>query len=81
MNANIVTINNISKVFITKSGSLELFNNVDINFRESTSYALVGESGIGKSTLLHIASGLEKPSSGEVFFREKNSTLFSLVAG
>ena len=68
----IVKIKNISKLFVTKSGPLELFTDVNINFRPSTSYALIGESGVGKSTLLHIASGLEKPSSGEVFFGEKN---------
>ena len=62
----------ISKSFDTKSGSTELFNGVNINFCSSTSYALIGESGVGKSTLLHIASGLEKPSSGEVFFGEKS---------
>ena len=72
MQDHIVKIKNISKLFITKSGPLELFTDVNINFRPSTSYALIGESGVGKSTLLHIASGLEKPSSGEVFFGEKN---------
>ena len=72
MQDHIVKIKNVSKLFVTKSGPLELFTDVNINFRPSTSYALIGESGVGKSTLLHIASGLEKPSSGEVFFGEKN---------
>ena len=72
MQDHIVKIENISKLFITKSGPLELFADVNITFSSSTSYALIGESGVGKSTLLHIASGLEKPSSGEVFFGEKN---------
>ena len=67
-----IKLKNISKSFYTNSGSTELFNDVNINFRSSTSYALIGESGVGKSTLLHIASGLESPSSGEVFFGEKN---------
>ena len=72
MQDHIVKIKNISKLFTTKSGPLELFTDVNITFSPSTSYALIGESGVGKSTLLHIASGLEKPSSGEVFFGEKN---------
>ena len=72
MQDHIVKIKNISKLFITKSGPLELFTDVNITFSPSTSYALIGESGVGKSTLLHIASGLEKPSSGEVFFGDKN---------
>ena len=67
-----IKLKNISKSFYTNSGSTELFNDVNLNFCSSTSYALMGESGVGKSTLLHIASGLESPSSGEVFFGEKN---------
>ena len=72
MEDNIVEIKGISKIFFTKSGSLELFTDVNINFCASTSYALIGESGVGKSTLLHIASGLEKPSTGEVFVGKQN---------
>ncbi len=72
MNNHIVKLKDISKSFQIKSGAVELFNNVNLNFLPSTSYALIGESGVGKSTLLHIASGLEKPSSGEVFFGENN---------
>ena len=72
MHDHIIKMKDISKSFDTKSGSIELFNDVNINFCSSTSYALIGESGVGKSTLLHIASGLEKPSSGEVFFGEKS---------
>ena len=72
MKDHIVEIKDVSKTFVTNSGSLELFTDVNINFYPSTSYALIGESGVGKSTLLHIASGLEKPSSGEVFFGRQN---------
>jgi len=72
MHQQIIKIKDISKSYHTKSGSIELFNDVNIKFCSSTSYALIGESGVGKSTLLHIASGLEKPSSGEVFFGEKS---------
>ena len=34
--------------------------------------AIVGESGVGKSTLLNIIAGLEPPDSGEILFEEKN---------
>jgi putative ABC transport system ATP-binding protein len=72
MRDHVVKIKNVSKLFTTKSGPLELFKNVSIDFWGSTSYALIGESGVGKSTLLHIASGLEKPSSGKVFIGDDN---------
>ena len=72
MRNHILKIESVSKSFYTQSGSAELFDNVNISFSPSTSYALIGESGVGKSTLLHIASGLEKPSNGEVFFGDKN---------
>ena len=68
MKNQIVKIKDVSKIFVTKSGPLKLFTDVNITFLPSTSYAIIGESGVGKSTLMHIASGLEKPSSGEVFF-------------
>ena len=68
----ILKIKDVSKSFVTKSGILELFTDVNINFYPSTSYALIGESGVGKSTLLHIASGLEQPSSGEVLFGKQS---------
>ena len=72
MRNHILKIEDVSKSFYTRSGSIELFSNVNISFRPSTSYALIGESGVGKSTLLHIASGLEKPSNGGIFFGDKN---------
>ena len=72
MRNHILKIEGVSKSFYTQTGPTELFTNVNITFSPSTSYALIGESGVGKSTLLHIASGLEKPSNGEVFFGDKN---------
>ncbi len=79
MGNEVVKTKDISKFFDTQSGSTELFSDVNINFCASTSYALIGESGVGKSTLLHIASGLEKPSSGEVFFGEKTFGVLELL--
>ncbi len=50
----------------------ELFSDVSLSLKESESVAIVGRSGSGKSTILHILSTLLKPNSGEVFYKDKN---------
>lgn len=43
-----------------------ILNKISLTLEKSKSYALIGKSGVGKSTLLHILSGLLKPTKGEV---------------
>ena len=47
-------------------GALTIFENLDLTIDEGGSAALLGPSGSGKSSLLHIAGLLEKPSAGDV---------------
>ncbi|MEO1657181.1 MAG: ABC transporter ATP-binding protein [Pseudomonadota bacterium] len=52
---------------VTRSyGALTIFEDLDLVIEEGSSAALLGPSGSGKSSLLHIAGLLEKPSKGEV---------------
>lgn len=45
---------------------------VSLNFYKNHTLGIVGESGCGKSTFARMAVGLEKPDSGEIFFRGRN---------
>jgi len=62
----ILKLKKIEKSFPGKSGLSTLFSNLDCELLGGKSYAMTGESGVGKSTLLHIASGLEKPTKGSI---------------
>lgn len=76
----------ITKHFSQGSSSLSILENTSFQFHSATSYALMGPSGIGKSTLLHILAGLEQPSSGAITLngtklydtkkQQKTTTLF-----
>jgi len=74
----------LSKVFGIGPHSIELFRDIDLVIRHGERIAIVGASGVGKSTLLHILGTLEKPTSGKVLYGgkdifledEKNLALF-----
>ncbi len=55
-------ISNVSKAF----GDKTLFQNLSFDFKDNGIYAIVGESGKGKTTLLRMISGLDSDYSGEI---------------
>ena len=57
-----------------KQGDIEttVLNNLELTVKKGELVAIVGSSGCGKSTFLHIAGALDLPSSGEVFINDVN---------
>lgn len=54
------------------SGTTNVLNGIDYAFEENKIYAIVGRSGSGKSTFLHILGGLGRPTEGEILFQGEN---------
>jgi lipoprotein-releasing system ATP-binding protein len=55
---------------------VEVLKGVDLTFSQGERAAIVGASGVGKTTLLHILGTLDRPSTGKVLYEEKD--IFSL---
>lgn len=62
----------ITKTYPQGSGELQILRGVDLEVRQGEAIGIVGASGAGKSTLLQILGTLDRPTSGELFFEEKN---------
>ncbi len=61
-----IEISNLKKSFKHLSGSINLFNNLNIKIKEGELVALVGPSGSGKSSLLHLLALLDEPTQGKI---------------
>lgn len=62
-----LTFSNISKSYL--GGELRnVLRGVNLTLQERECVAIMGESGVGKSTLLNLAAGLDRPDSGSVIF-------------
>ena len=76
-----VELRNLTKIFPSrnkKSGEeVVAVNNFTFTIPDGTLVGLLGPSGCGKSTTLYMISGLQKPSSGQIFFGEEDVTELS----
>ena len=62
----------IHKVFFDGSRKLEVLKGVDLTLRAGEMAAVVGVSGTGKTTLLHILGALDRPDQGELLYNGEN---------
>ena len=62
----------VKKYEIGKETEVEALAGVNLTIEQGEMIAITGPSGSGKSTLLRIISGIEKPSSGEYYWKEQN---------
>ena len=72
MNKEIIKLSKISKNFIANDKDINVLKNINLKINMGELVSLTGPSGSGKSTLLHIIALLDKPTTGEIFFRNKN---------
>jgi lipoprotein-releasing system ATP-binding protein len=71
MSKILLEISNLKKSFEHSRGSITLFANFNIKIKEGELVALVGPSGSGKSSLLHLLALLDEPSSGKIIINNK----------
>jgi len=62
----VLRADNVAKTYQEGRLRTDVLRNVDLSVRRGETVAIIGASGTGKSTLLHILGGLDAPTSGEV---------------
>ena len=65
---NIVEFKNVYK----KYGKTDALKGIDINIPKGKIVGLLGPNGSGKTTLTRLLVGLEQPSNGMIFYKNKN---------
>lgn len=73
----IFRISNLSKIYRTGDVDVHALNDVTVDLMEGDMTVLLGPSGSGKSTFLNIVGGLDRATSGQVFFRDHELTASS----
>ncbi len=67
----------LSKTYRDAEVPVEVFRGIDVSVERGEMLAIVGPSGIGKSTLLHLLGGLDQPDSGTIRIGDRDVTSMS----
>ena len=71
-NEVLISVQNLEKSFKTGKETLKVLKNLNFGIMKGEMVAIMGPSGVGKSTLLHIMGTLDRPSTGKIFFNHTN---------
>jgi len=76
-----VVVHGVTKEFVTGQGTTRALGGVNLEVRDREFFGIIGPTGCGKTTLLHIMAGLETPSTGSVQFvgEQRGKSMVSMV--
>jgi len=66
----LLQVQNLKKEYRSGESRLVVFENLSFHVRKGEMLAIVGESGTGKSSLLHVLGTLDRPSEGDIYFAQ-----------
>jgi len=73
----VILLEQVEKIYKTKAGPLRVLKGVDLSINSGEFVAIVGPSGSGKSTLINMITGIDRPTSGEVYVAGQRLTNLS----
>jgi lipoprotein-releasing system ATP-binding protein len=71
MNKPVLQAKEVTKIYGTGDQVIPVLRGINFTIEQGQRIAIVGASGTGKSTLLHVLGGLDSPSSGEVLLNDQ----------
>ena len=74
MTEELLRLENIYKNF----GNVKVLKDVNLNIKKGEVVALIGDNGAGKSTLIKVITGVHRPNSGKVFFKNEEVNIKSV---
>jgi len=72
----LIRLQGVSKRFQSSGAVIEILNDLNLDIHAGETIAILGESGIGKSTFLHVLGTLEPPDKGEIIYTGKDISQF-----
>jgi lipoprotein-releasing system ATP-binding protein len=69
--SNLLSVTNLHKSFAEGGEEIHVLRGLDLELKVGERLAVVGESGVGKSTLLHILGTLDHPTAGQILYQGK----------
>ena len=73
----VFNLENVSKSFFVDKKENVVLRNINLSLPDKGLVSIEGKSGSGKSTLLNILMGIEKPTSGKIFYKKKDISKFN----
>lgn len=77
--AALLQVTALNKTFLTRQNEVKVFSDVSFSLDAGEIMVVTGRSGVGKSTLLSIISGIEPASGGEILFQGRSITTMSMA--
>ena len=68
---NLLSVRDLHKSFVEGGVKIQVLRGLNLDLAEGERLAIVGQSGVGKSTLLHILGTLDHPDSGQIIYGGK----------
>jgi lipoprotein-releasing system ATP-binding protein len=69
--SNLLSVRDLYKSFLEGEKEISILRGLDLDLNQGERLAVVGESGVGKSTLLHLIGTLDRPTKGEILYLDK----------